>query len=104
MNVANWTPIYSVTREWTTYAFLCDRHVAARVASGWSLREVGERPGSLAPNECSSCVAERRGDVVVTFPHAVPPREPRATFLPAEPLVLAADGAGPTLGSRRRKR
>lgn len=59
MKVTHWTPIYSVTKEWTGYEYLCDRHKKAFEARGFKCVEIGLRPGSLAPNECTHCCVER---------------------------------------------
>lgn len=53
-----WTPIYRLTAEWVTYAWLCDPHVETRKAAGWKVEEVGHRPGSLAPHGCQDCGPE----------------------------------------------
>lgn len=55
-----WTPIYVVTKEWVSYMWLCDAHVAAMRIAGWSCAEKGLRPGSLAPHPCQVCTALRR--------------------------------------------
>lgn len=57
---SRWNPIYEVTREWSGYAVLCDACRDARIAAGWSVKERGLRPGSLAPQECSDCVLNRQ--------------------------------------------
>ena len=53
--VVTWTPIYVVSKEWTTWQWLCDQHAVAKRAEGWTVKEIGERPGSLAPHPCQAC-------------------------------------------------
>lgn len=56
----DWTPIYKVSNGGIdTYEWLCDACVAKRkrkAGGGWDVKEVGLRPGSLAPQRCSDCV------------------------------------------------
>lgn len=43
--------IYRVTRQWTTYVWLCLLHVATRVADGWTCERTGDVDG-----DCGDCV------------------------------------------------
>lgn len=46
--------IYRLTREWSTFAWLCARHLAARVAERWT----AERTGNVRWFGCDDCQRE----------------------------------------------
>ena len=60
LDAGPWSAIYLLTKEWTMYSVLCDPCVAARIAAKWTVKEVGERPGSMAPQRCVDCRAREQ--------------------------------------------
>jgi hypothetical protein len=45
------TGIYRLTREWSTYFWLCADHVATRIADRWQCERIGDVDG-----DCGDCV------------------------------------------------
>lgn len=67
--------IYRLTREWSTYGWLCARHVEVRRFARWSLERIGDVDGG-----CQDCEFEAQADPAY--------RTPTPEFVPTNPACV----------------
>lgn len=85
--------IFRLTREWSTYGWLCARHFAARVADRWICERVGDVDG-----DCQDCELERQRVAAYCTPTLVP------LLLAPDRKHIPAKGAPETIGRPRKAR
>lgn len=79
--------VYRLTREWSTYGWLCPRHVVERKAERWTCERIGEVDGA-----CQDCEIERQAAPGYVTPTITP------ALLASDRKHVPAKGAAETIG------